>query len=409
MTMRGRMTRRGAFAGAIGILAACALTAAGCGGSGSSGGGGRTTPTEQTRAQVESLHSATMRGLSQVGFPMEAMGFARNGFFAARYGGHYSVGGPGMGGVGGGGTGGSTDSAAPPPPSPVPMVGAFLNNIAGSRPATRAAAIGRVTRAARHEPDGRPGDGVVGSEPGDDGIGRPIDPPYWETPSFYYDYYLGLWVEVKDEPGRSRYSLYEDEAKTRPAGHIETVHPTDWETFPQIYTHSYEFTAGFLAGSHGSTESVTNADFSGRSTYENLYSDGWKDSGTSNWSGRGDYSWTSRTETADGKWTTSSGTFRANGSGGTRTETSDGYRAVYTFNADGSGRGRIEGSDPGMPVTIAWDAYGNMTIQYADGTIERIPGWGYGYGGGGGGGVIPLPAEDTPARPSETPPAPPKE
>jgi hypothetical protein len=390
----GRMTRRGVLRGAVTTLAATvALSVYGCGGSGSGSAGSRTAPTEKTRAEVQSLHEGTVRGLSQVGFPMQAMGFARNGFFAARYGGIYAVGGPGTGSVGAGGTGGTTGaeggSDGTAPPAPIPMIGAFLNNVAGARPASRAAVIRKVTRAARQQAEpGNPG----GTEPGG-GDDRPVEPPLGERLTFFYDYYLGLWVEVVDEPGKSLYTLYEDEAKTQKAGFIETIHPSDWETFPVTYTHSYAFTAGFLAGAHGSSHSVTNADFSGRSTYENVYSDGGKDSGSNNWSGRGDYSWTSRTETADGKWTTSNGTFRSDGSGGTRTETSDGYRAVYTFNADGSGRGRIEGSDPGMPVTITWDACGNMTIQYADGTIERIPGWGYGAGGGG---VMPMPAEDTP-------------
>ena len=54
------------------------------------------------------------------------------------------------------------------------------------------------------------------------------------------------------------------------------------------------------------------------------------------------------------------------------------------------GHGKITGPDPGLPVTISWDAYGNTTIVYADGSTEHIAGWGSDNGGGygDGGGVI---------------------
>ena len=48
------------------------------------------------------------------------------------------------------------------------------------------------------------------------------------------------------------------------------------------------------------------------------------------------------------------------------------------YRADGSGHGRITGPDPGLPATIDWDAQGNTTVVYADGSSEYTPGWGYG-------------------------------
>lgn len=385
------------------LLASSALAAAGCGGGGSSSGGAArgNAPTATTRARVENIHGMIARGLSQGG----AVGFAdnaiNNGILLARFG-------QGMGGFGGGGTGGTTGGttgggggmpaiAAPPPP----RTGEFLANVAAAPPNGRKVRIGRAAK--RQEV-------ITPIAPGE-----PTDlppPPDWQlAPNFYFDYYLNLWVEVTDTPSKSLYRLYEDDAKTLPAGKIETVYPTDWETFPQEYSSTYEYTAGYLAGSHGFSKNTTNADYSGKMSYENVYADGWKDHGESNWSGKGDSSWTSRYETGGGQWGESSGTFRSNGSGGTRTKSSDGYEAVYTYNQDGSGRGRITGPDPGLPVTLIWDAFGSTTITYADGTVERFPGWNVFDDGGVGGGTTGSspgdPGKQIPVVTQEEPPSPP--
>ena len=290
----------------------------------------------------------------------------------------------------GGGMGGGTGGGGSLPPmgaasdmsysnGSVPQIGAFLKNVVmENAPTSRKRKLSR-------------GENIAVGEP------YPTDPlpPFWEPqPSFYFDYYLGLWVQTSYSKTESRYSLYEDEAKTKSAGSIVSSWPTDWETFPQVWKSSYEFTAGFMKGSHGSSENVTNAGWSGSTKFENVYIDGWKDKGQSNWSGQGDSSWFNRTESADGKdWTESAGSWRSNGAGGTRMSTSDGYEAVFTFNSDGSGRGTIKGPEAGLPASISWDNQGNVTIRYADGTIERFNRWGIYPGptpfvGGGGGDVI---------------------
>jgi hypothetical protein len=247
--------------------------------------------------------------------------------------------------------------------------------------------------------------------------------PYIPPPTFYFDYYLNLWVQTDSTASSTTYTLFEDEAKTKAAGSIVTKQPANWEEFPQVYESSYEFTAGTSAGSKGYSKNITNREaigstppftgypyssyypqyaYSSSSEYSNEYADGWKDSGKSSSDARGNSTWTSRTETASGKWVQSNGSFRGDGSGGTRTETSEGYKADYTYQASGAGRGVITGPDPGLPVTISWDRYGNTTTEYADGTVERTPGYhgyyyggpyhggGYGYGGVGGGGY-PMP------------------
>jgi hypothetical protein len=375
MTATESMTRRSFAAlvvrGSVGLVA----VTAGCGGGGSSSTGTGSVPTQATRSRVLNLHEVAVRGALQSGFQTQNLAYARNSYYGSAP----------SGGTAGENSSGGAD--APGASSPMPLLGAFLRNSAAISPRTLAA-----RRRSRSEDAG----GAGGAEGGSTGIGLPPDstipPPEFPTdplPTFYFDYYLGLWVQIEETANTSSYLLFEDEGKARPAGHITTINPIDWDTFPQKFTSSYEFTRGYLTGSHGSSENITNADYGGSSRYENVYADGWKDKGASNWSGRGDFSWSSRTDGVNQEWSEGAGSFSAEGNGGMRLSSSDGYRSDYRYNADGSGHGRITGPDPGLPVTISWDAFGNTTIVYADGSIEHIPGW----GSDNGGGAEPLPID----------------
>jgi hypothetical protein len=242
----------------------------------------------------------------------------------------------------------------------------------------------------------------------------PPAPPVALT--FYYDEFLGLWVDIKDTATQSTYTLYVDEAKTQPAGSIVVTLPSG-NTYPQVYSSTYNFTAGVMAGSHGSYQTTVNQDGSGNSSYDDTYTDGSKDSGTSTWTAKGDFSWSNQTTDSTGAQTTSSGSFHADGSGTTHATTSDGYVIDYTYNADGSGHGKIAGPAAGLPATVTWDVYGDTTITYADGTVDSIPGWSVVPVTGTieGGDTPPAPpvtstANTSPAPPSsggDTPPPPP--
>ncbi|WP_394793908.1 hypothetical protein [Armatimonas sp.] len=347
-----KLNRRGMFSlmGGTGLL-----WLAGC-------GGGASTPTGSVTRATQERVGSVVRKL-----------FSGGAMFGAV---------DGMGAVRGNATAGMAGGAAPPSPSAdisytggnVPQLGAFLKNMASDGPVSRAK---RISRGEDTKPD--------------IAVGESMPPYYWEPqPTFYFDYYLGLWTQTSYKEGESRYDLYEDEAKTKPAGEIVSTWPTSWETFPQVWKSSHKFTAGFLKGAHGSSENITNAGWSsGSSKYENVYADGWKDKGASNW-GTGGSSWFSRSESEDGKvWNESAGSWRNDGSGGTRMSTSDGYEAIFTNNPDGSGRGTVKGTEAGLPATITWDNQGNVTIRYADGTVERFNRWGI-YGGGGGGYPVPM-------------------
>ena len=346
-----KLNRRGMFSlmGGTGLL-----WLVGCGGGGSASNTGPVTRATQERV------SSVVRNL----FAGGTMFGAVDGIGAVR---------------GGGGIALGAGGAAPPPSADmsysggnVPQLGAYLKNMATEVSASRAKHISRSE-------DPNSGTSIA--------IGEPLPPYYWEPqPTFYFDYYLGLWTQTSYDKakGETRSDLYEDEGKTKPAGEIVSTWPTDWEKFPQVWKSSYKFTAGFLKGAYGSSENITNAGWSsGSSKYENVYIDGWKDKGASNWGGNGS-SWLNRSESQDGKvWNESAGSWRNDGTSGTRMSTSDGYEAIFTHNPDGSGRGTVKGPEAGLPATVTWDNQGNVTIRYSDGTVEQFNRWGI-YGGGGG-------------------------
>lgn len=350
---------------AAAVAAAVVALAAGCGGGGGGGGSADGTPTQTTRAQVEKMHGLASRSLTQ------------NGTLYA----------PPM--LAGGGSAGAAEVAA----APVPMVGSFLRDVAAVPPGERVAR--RTARAqGRLSPPPPPVVNPDGSiepvAPGEPHPDMPYPGPIPSRPSTYFDYYLGLWVEVTETPGETKFLLFEDEGRTKPAGSIVTTWPTDWMTYPQVYKSTYEFTAGYLTGSRGFSENTTNADWSGTSKYETVYPDGWKDSGESSWSGRGGYSWKSLTTAPDGQTVSGRGGSLPNGDSGIHIESSDGMVLDYTYRANGSGHGVISGPHPGLPVTVTWTGFGSFAVRYADGTLETLPGW-YGMGGGGGGVPVPLP------------------
>jgi hypothetical protein len=239
----------------------------------------------------------------------------------------------------------------------MPFLGSFVQKIAANPPNIRSAAI-RKSRRPTRDGDNSGGGGGTAPFPGPDS-------------NFYFDYWMGLWVEIKDTGTTSGYYFYEDEAKTKPAGQMVSSWPADLSIYPQQWSTQYEITAGLMKGWKGAYNTIFQADSSGSSDYNNETSDGWKSNGRSRWTAAGDYTWTDHTEDGRGYWSNSSGTFRANGTGGTRTESSDGYSSETIFNSDGSGRTRLNGPDPGLPATIVWDAQGNVTITWADGTVER--------------------------------------
>lgn len=334
----------------------------GCGGGGSSKAVSK-TPTKATKDHVKSLFTQSFSSLAQSGVNNSALSAMRGGIVLT------------SGGVG---SGTSAESSIAPSDNsshafgpPVPQIGQFLTNIASTKKSVRAHAI--KTMQARHAGTVRlTRDDSSGSTPPDPGVGDPQP-----APTFYYDDYLGLWVDINDTATTSTYTLYEDEAKTKPAGSIVTQNPAD-NTFPQVYSSSYTYTAGSQAGAHGSYKSTYNQDGSGSSAYQDVYVDGTQDQGSSSSTSRGDYTWSGRTDYADKTFSSFKGSFRSDGSGGTHSEGSDGYVSDYTYNADGTGHARITGPDPGLPVTIDWDTQGNTTIHYADGSIEVIQGWGFG-------------------------------
>jgi hypothetical protein len=359
-------------------LSALALTCVvggivtGCGGGSGSVASSRKV-TAQTRTRVAAINTQFVRALAQSGVQTSALAAQRNGSYSA---GTFPAPPAGFGGTGFSGVAGYNATVGAPTQyiPPMPMLGAFIHSLVTQNQAGRSVAVANkgasretaklITRGAPPATGGVTGSGASG--------GAPIVPPAPLT--FYYDNFLGLWVDVQNTATQSTDTLYVDQAKTQPAGSIVTTFPTG-STYPQVYSSTYQLTAGLFAGSHGSYQTTINQDGSGTSTYSDTYADSSTDSGTSTWTAQGANSWSDESTDASGGVTTSTGSFKADGSGTTHATTADGYTLDYTYNADGSGSGKISGPAAGLPATVTWDIYGDTTITYADGTVDYIPGW----------------------------------
>ena len=377
MQVSRRRFLSGSFWGIAGgaSLGASGLVLAGCGGGGNGTASLSNTPTAATRAHIQTLHGQVSRQLTSSGSSSTALVFTRNRFAA---GAAFPTAAPVSGAAG---TSGWTAADAQAVVfENVPNLGGFLKNVAGA-----------VHQSARHAKSRQADDTTndAPDAPDDTPVLFDTPPVLTDDPNFYYDFYLELWTSVTTTPDTITYALFSDEAKTQSAGNIITRLPTDYNGFPQVYASSYTFTAGYLSGAHGNAQNITNGNGSFSSDYTNVYADGTSDTGKSNGDASGNFSWQSRTDGPGTAFTQGAGTFRADGSGGSRFSTSENYAANYVYNADGSGRGQITGGDPGMPVIITWDTFGNTTVRYADGTSEQYAGYGYtddGIVGGGGSG-----------------------
>ena len=145
-------------------------------------------------------------------------------------------------------------------------------------------------------------------------------------------------------------------------------------SFPIVYRTEYAFTAGTLSGSHGLSENTTEADYSYTSKYENFYADGWKDSG-SNQSDSGGSNWSARIDAPDGKFAEAAGVVqrRRRRLAAVQLRRHEGDLSVHRKRL---GHGTIEGPGAGLPVTVSWDASGNVLARYADGTTETFSRYG---------------------------------
>jgi len=323
-----------------------ALAIAGCGGGGSGMEGGNVA----TRAQIQEQHAMAVRSILQSGIQSPAMAGIRN---AA---GSVSPGGNGM------------------MPSPMPMIGSFFRFGAGIAFATGFS-----------EPGG-----------GEGGSPDPGEPPVPQT-DFYYDEWLGLWVQMQFEETRFRFDFYEDERKQLPAGFAESTWTGNFETYPQVWSSEFQITAGMFARSSGSYVSTLTSPTDGTMQYSYHWNDGASGQGRSEWNATGS-TYANETTAADGSWFKDRGNFSNEGGGESSSEDSQGFRTRYVWNADGSGHGLLEGPMRNLPAEIRWDTFGNGTIRYADGTVEEFHWWfivspeevppdtGEGEGGGGEGG-----------------------
>jgi hypothetical protein len=308
------------------LLAALPLLIAGCGG----GGEGRgSSPNEQTRQRVRQTLGQSQLASLQGGFQTP---------------GQATPDGDAEGGAGSG----------------FGMIGSFVLGFGQSVAGTRTA-----------KPPYRSRDDDGGGSPPDGGECPPGEcecDDCWEDWSFYYDHYLGLWVEHVEGDAEYTLLLWEDEGKTLPAGSFRTSFESK-DAYPIAYWSEYEITAGPMRGANGRYDVVHETERNGHAVYRGTWPDWGAYSGHSRWGDDG-FVWTSEFEGVDGSWSRDSGRFNADGSGTVTSANSTGYKWSYRYNSDGSGSGLIEGPDPGLPAKVVW-RNGKYRIEYADGTVEE--------------------------------------
>lgn len=335
----------------LGALAMTFVTGAslfGCGGGASNPAG---TATRATKDRVLSIQTHNAKNFSFNSNPNSTASFATN----ASSNNSPTVSSPG----------------SPVPPasihSPYPFIGAFLHGGFGFGFGGVPGGINAIGLSA---PSGGIGFAIGASSP-------PGRKARTREAVFYYDEYLGLWVDYTSDSTSVTSFLYEDQAKTKPAGSIKSNFPNDYVPGADFsYSSSYSFTAGALKGSSGEYDTIFKSDGSGSSSYRDTETDGSTSVGSSVQNSDGSSHWSSKYTSSKGYASNESGSFNSDGSGKAHYDSSDGYATDYQYNSDGSGSGKVSGPEPGLPAVIVWDANGNVTITYADGTTEHFQTWG---------------------------------
>jgi hypothetical protein len=313
------------------IVAAAALALISCGGSSGSGGG----QISAVGRAVQNVQRLSIMSMSKSG--IELAPFMLHGF----------------GGGGGGGTTGGTGGGF----GGVSPIGFFFRHFGdGSEPG--GGTTGSSSTGGTSGTSGTTGSttGTTTGTNGGDGA--------------YFDEYLGLWVATEWSETSSTTTFSLDEAGTLPAGHVTSTFTADLGTYPQVFTNEYEFSAGPLAGSHGTYNCTQTTEVEGSMQYENTFADGSSDTGESHWDAD-DATWESRWEGPGGTpWFEDSGTWTAAGSGTYACTNSEGWSSTWTYNADWSGSATFTGPDPLLPATMTWTSQGHYHITYADGSTE---------------------------------------
>lgn len=303
------------------LVAATALALISCGG----GGGGSKQLSQMSRVvqdnQRLSIMSMSKSGIALAPFMMHGFG----------------------GGTGGGTTGSSGGYGG------VSNIGFFFRHFGGSTSGGSTGSGG----------EGGTSGGTTGTTGTTGGTGS----------NFYFDEWLGLWVDVAWSEGSSTTTFTLDEAKTLPAGHVTSTYTGDFGTYPQTYTNEYEFTAGQLAGSHGTYNCTQTSESHGSMAYENTYADGSSDSGESSWTDQVSM-FHSRWDGANGTWMEDSGTWNSDNSGAYEFTNYNGWSTSWQYNSDWSGSATFNGPEQLLPATMTWTSEGRYTIVYSDGSTE---------------------------------------
>lgn len=196
-----------------------------------------------------------------------------------------------------------------------------------------------------------------------------------------YNEWIELWEKqqwgLADDPTvGSGTVFFEDEAGTVSAGG-DLTYVSDGIAWPRWVRQEVEFKAGRFKGEKSVDYAANNEDGTGVHTATAHYPgeadytlDGrWDESGKGIWTQRWDY--------ADGTWGNGLSTTLEDYSSSIKITTSAGITFDMMWNLDLTGSGTISGEADGLPATLVWDAEGNGTIAWSDGSKTTFEGWGF--------------------------------
>jgi len=185
---------------------------------------------------------------------------------------------------------------------------------------------------------------------------------------------LGLWYKIQLGSSLLTEKLYQDQARTIPAGTLQYLTNDAAQTLGGNIAVTLGKYAGLVGVYLQSLQSVGQTGTLGFSV-PNVGTTDFQFNFESNNMGGYFGKMTNGVELLDGYLQTELVTNAVDGSITTSTTDSNGYVSSFTWSSTFIGTGTISGKDPGLPATIDWTAEGTGLITFADKSTASVTDW----------------------------------
>lgn len=200
-----------------------------------------------------------------------------------------------------------------------------------------------------------------------------------DTNPIVFNEETGLWE--KQQPGvdgdptiGSGTLFFEDEAGTIPAG-SDLTYASDGISWPRWVRTVTEYKAGKRKGWKVTDYAANNEDGSGVHTATGHYPGESDFTLGGRWDATGQGVWTERWDFVDKTWENQVWTMQEDFSGHLVITNDAGVTFDMNWLPDASGTGTIAGRYDGLPANMQWDANGDGTITWADGSKTSFTAW----------------------------------